>query len=83
MSCSIIPLSLLLKLRKSPCKLPSRGACCTASAPRLLDVEDGLAIAAPMDRFVFGAGSATPAPRGSYVERAGLNQVVTPLTPPG
>ena len=74
-------LSLLLKLRKSlaPCKFPSRVACRTASSPRLLDVEGG-AIAAPMDSFVFGAGSATPAPRWSYVE--GTGRVVAPLLLP-
>ena len=74
MSCSVMALSLLLKLRKplAPCKFPSRGACCTASSPWLLDVEEGCAIAAPMDSFVFGAGSATPPPHGSYVEGAGL-----------
>ena len=55
MSCSVMALSLLLKLRKSlaPCKFPSREACCTAYLPRLLDVEGG-AIAAPMDSFIFG-----------------------------
>ena len=74
MSCSVMALSLLLKLRKplAPCKFPSRGACCTASSPWLLDVEEGCAIAAPMDSFVFGAGSATPPTHGSYVEEAGL-----------
>ena len=73
MSCSVMALSLLLKLRKSlaPCKFPSRETCFTASLPRLLDVE-GDAIAAPMDSFIFGAGSATPAPHWSYVEGAGL-----------
>ena len=50
-SCSVIAFILLLKRRKSlaPFKLCSRGAYLTASSPRLLDVEDGSAIVAPMD----------------------------------
>ena len=73
MSCSVMALSLLLKLRKShaPCKFPGRGACCAVSLPRLLDVE-GDAVAALMESFVSGVGSVTPASRWSYVEGAGL-----------
>ena len=73
-------LSLLLKLRKylAPCKFPCREACCTASLPRLLDVEGG-AIAAPMDSFISGAGSLLPLLVGHMLKGLVFGRVVAPL----
>ena len=82
-SCSVIAFILLLKRRKSlaPFKLCSRGAYLTASSPRLLDVEDGSAIVAPMDWFVFGTGSADPAPLKKVILFLKISAVLL-LSPP-